>query len=142
VGPLRRNPRATRTEPRKWGGRTGDRKRTGEELERPVGGKTTGELRWEEPDERKGKEATGKAEENITELFRQGKHDQNRKPSRRGKRAKGGNQQWNRPEARVRENEEEKNWTQGRGKETERKRTGNESAEMRGGPIPRREKNW
>jgi 2-isopropylmalate synthase len=47
VGPLRRNPRATRTEPQKRGGRTGDRKITGEELERPVGGKTTGELRRE-----------------------------------------------------------------------------------------------
>jgi hypothetical protein len=55
-----------------------------------VGGKTTGELRWEEPDERKGKEATGKAEENITELFRQGKHDQNRKPSRRGNERRAG----------------------------------------------------
>merc|ERR1739838_506231 len=80
--------------------------------------KTTGELRWEKPDARKGKE--------ITEEY--GKHNRtgngeniNRSTilSRRGTIAKRRNQRWGQIEAIMWENEEEENRTQGRGKETE-----------------------
>jgi hypothetical protein len=76
---------------------------------------TTGELRWEKPDARKGKE--------ITEVY--GKHNRtgngeniNRSTilSRRGTQAKKREQRWDQIEASMWENEEEKNWTQGKGK--------------------------
>ena len=76
---------------------------------------TTGELRWEKPDVRKGKE--------ITEAY--GKHNRtgngeniNRSTilSRRGTLAKKREQRWDQIEASMWENEEEENWTQGRGK--------------------------
>jgi hypothetical protein len=80
-----------------------------------VDDKTTGELRWEKPDARKGKE--------ITEEY--GKHNRtgngeniNRSTilSRRGTIAKRRNQRWGQIEAIMWENEEEQNRTQGRGK--------------------------
>ncbi len=76
---------------------------------------TTGELRWEKPDARKGKE--------ITEAY--GKHNRtgngeniNRSTilSRRSTLAKKREQRWDQIEASMWENEEEKNWTQGKGK--------------------------
>ena len=76
--------------------------------------RATGELRWEKPDARKGKE--------ITEKY--GKHNRtgngeniNRTIlSRRGTLAKKREQRWDQIEASMWENEEEENWTQGKGK--------------------------
>ena len=62
-----------RTEPRTRGGRTGNRKGTGDDRTWHLGQGDTVELRWRKPDERKEKEATGKVGENTTALLRQGK---------------------------------------------------------------------
>ena len=106
------DPRATTTEPRKRGSKTEDLRG---KVKSSVDDKTTGELRWEKPDARKGKE--------ITEEY--GKHNRtgngeniNRSTilSRRGTIAKRRNQRWGQIEAIMWENEEEENRTQGRGK--------------------------
>ena len=89
VGALRRDPRATETEPRKRGGGTrdpeGERGRVGTPSGREDGGRAEADESGEnrrELDERKGKEgerkleeAEGEAEENVTELERTGRKE-------------------------------------------------------------------
>jgi|GEM_PF-2260965 len=87
---------------------------------------------------RKGMEAEGKAGENTTATRKRGKRNRASQPDREcigeggENRTKG---RRNEPEADPRGTKVEKNWTQGRGKETGEKRGGNKSAETRGGPA-------
>ena len=53
------DPRATTTEPRKRGSKTEDRRASGI-VKSSVGDKAAGELRWEKPNARMGKEITEK----------------------------------------------------------------------------------
>ena len=70
---LRQTPRATEPNPELGVVEPETARRPGMiELGTWVKGDTV-ELRWEKPDERKGKEATGKVGENTTALLRQGK---------------------------------------------------------------------
>ena len=76
------------------------------------------EPRWEEPDERKGKEALGKVGENTTVLLRQGKHNRANQPDRECISEGQENQRWGRLEANPRETKVDENRTQERGRET------------------------